>query len=118
MVWVSFFDHSQGYVWGNNFVTSVLQYKGVFIPHNALMYLKEENAHNEGVEFKTKLEIALEDMIEPLIIPETNDLMVVFNSWWFSADFINKIRKLGHHITCQLKSNKKNNHTRWSSHFS
>ena len=32
-----FFDHSKGYVWGNNFITSILQFKGFFIPHIAKM---------------------------------------------------------------------------------
>ncbi|NQE05439.1 hypothetical protein C5S32_06175 [ANME-1 cluster archaeon GoMg1] len=32
--------------------------------------------------------------------------MIVFDSWWFSADLINKAHGLGHHITCQIKSDK------------
>jgi SRSO17 transposase len=44
-----FFDHSKGYVWGNNFVTSVLQCKGFFIPHIAKMYIKERTLVNMGL---------------------------------------------------------------------
>jgi SRSO17 transposase len=29
------FDHIKGFIWGNNIVTSVLQAKGLFIPHKA-----------------------------------------------------------------------------------
>jgi len=102
-----FFDHSKGYIWGNSFVTSVLQCRGLFIPHKAKMYIKKEDANKEGLKFRTKPQIAFEDMIKPLEIPKTSKLMIVFDSWWFSAAFINKVRGLGHHITCQIKSDKK-----------
>lgn len=103
----SFFDHSKGYIWGNSFVTSVLQCRGLFIPHKAKMYIKEEDANKEGLEFSTKPQIAFEDIIKPLKIPETTKLMIVFDSWWFSADLINKVRGLRYNITCQIKSDKK-----------
>lgn len=103
----SFFDHSKGYIWGNSFVTSVLQCRGLFIPHKAKMYTKKEDVNKEGLKFRTKPQIAFEDIIKPLEIPETTKLMIVFDSWWFSAAFINKVRGLGYHITCQIKSDKK-----------
>jgi Archaeal putative transposase ISC1217 len=99
-----FFDHSKGYIRGNSFVTSVLQSKGLFIPHKAKMYLKKEDA---GVDFKTKIQIALKDIIKPLKVPETIKLMIVFDSWWFSADLIHSCLKMGSHVTCQIKSDKK-----------
>jgi hypothetical protein len=33
--------------------------------------------------------------------------MVVFDSWWYSAALIKSCRDLGHHVTCQIKSDKK-----------
>jgi hypothetical protein len=33
--------------------------------------------------------------------------MVVFDSWWYSAALIKSCRELGHHVTCQIKSDKK-----------
>jgi len=101
-----FYDHSKGHIWGNSFVTSVLQFKGLFIPHKAKMYLKEEDAASEGLDFKTKPEIAFDDIIKPLKIPELSELMVVFDSWWFSVNLINKTLGLGHQLTCQIKSDK------------
>jgi hypothetical protein len=39
-----FYDHSkEAYIWGNNFVTSVVQSKGLFIPHKAKMYVNDEH---------------------------------------------------------------------------
>ena len=100
-----FYDHSkEAYIWGNNFVTSVVQSKGLFIPHKAKMYVKDE-LENEN--FKTKLELAYEDIIEPLKVPKNIRLYIVFDSWWFSADLFNKCLNLGHNIVCQIKSDKK-----------
>lgn len=100
-----FYDHSkESYIWGNNFVTSVIQSKGLFIPHKAKMYLKD-NDENEN--FKTKMEIAFEEIIKPLVIPKSISLFIVFDSWWFSSDLFSKCLNLGHNIVCQIKSDKK-----------
>jgi hypothetical protein len=98
-----FYDHSKGYIWGNSFVTSVLQSKGLFIPHKAKMYVKKDEADDD---FRTKIQIALEDIIKPLEIPDGVELMIVFDSWWFSSDLITDCRELDYHVTCQLKSDK------------
>lgn len=100
-----FYDHSkESYIWGNNFVTSVIQSKGLFIPHKAKMYLKD-NDENEN--FKTKMEIVFEEIIKPLVIPKSINLFIVFDSWWFSSDLFSKCLNLGHNIVCQIKSDKK-----------
>lgn len=104
-----FFDHAKGrYINGNNFVTSCLQVDDVYIPHKARMYLKEETAEAmEGEEFRTKPEIAYTDLIEPLHVPEGVKLYIAFDSWWYSSEMIRDALELGHHVVCQLKSNKK-----------
>jgi hypothetical protein len=100
-----FYDHSkEAYIWGNTFVTSVVQSKGLFIPHKAKMYIKE-NDENEN--FKTKIEIAFEEIIKPLIVPESIDLYIVFDSGWFSSDLLSKCLKLGNNVVCQIKSDKR-----------
>ncbi len=99
-----FFDHSKGFIWGNSIVTSVLQANGLFIPHKAKIYVKKEDA---GTDFKTKIQIAIKDIIKPLKVPEGTEVMVVFDSWWYSAALIKSCRELGHHVTCQIKSDKK-----------
>ena len=100
-----FYDHSkEAYIWGNNFVTSVVQSKGLFIPHKAKMYIKNDD---ENENFRTKMEIAFEEIIKPLVVPKSINLYIVFDSWWFSSDLFNKCLKLGHNIVCQIKSDKK-----------
>ncbi len=100
-----FYDHSkEGYIWGNNFVTSVIQSKGLFIPHKAKMYIK----NNYEIEnFRTKMDIAFEEIIKPLVVPKNIDLYIVFDSWWYSSDLFSKCLELGHNIVCQIKSDKK-----------
>ena len=99
-----FFDHGKGFIWGNSIVTSVIQSKGLFIPHKAKIYVKKEDAASD---FKTKIQIAIRDIIEPLKTPAGTEVMVVFDSWWYSAALIKSCRNLGCHVTCQIKSDKK-----------
>ena len=100
-----FYDHSkESYIWGNNFVTSVIQSKVLFIPHKAKMYLKD---NYENGNFQTKMEIAFEEIIKPLVIPKSISLFIVFDSWWFSSDLFSRCLNLGHNIVCQIKSDKK-----------
>ncbi len=99
-----FFDHSKGFIWGNSIVTSVLQAKGLFIPHKAKIYVKKDDTTSD---FKTKIQIAIRDIIKPLKVPTGTEVMVVFDSWWYSAALIKSCRDLGYHVTCQIKSDKK-----------
>lgn len=68
------------------------------------MYIKKDKA---GSDFKTKIQIAIKDILKPLKIPKGLKLMVVFDCWWYSAKMIKSCRDLGYHITCQIKSDKK-----------
>ena len=47
-----FFDHSKGYIWGNSFVTSVIQAKGLLIPQKAKIYVKKKE---DDSDFRTKI---------------------------------------------------------------
>lgn len=100
----SFFDHSKGgHIWGNNFVTSVIQYGSRYVPHIARLYLKGEDAYRLGEPFRTKLDIAAEDIVEPFTVPEGVSVVVVFDTWWDSEDFILKILSLGYHAVYEIK---------------
>jgi SRSO17 transposase len=100
-----FYDHSkESYIWGNNFVTSVIQSKGLFIPHKAKMYIKKGDDNDN---FQTKLEIAYDEIIKPLKVPKNLDPYIVFDSWWSSTELINKCQKLGLNVVCQIKSDRK-----------
>lgn len=101
----SFYDSTKGeFIWGNNFITSTLQAGEVYILHVARMYLKEEDAAKLGEHFRTKPEIAYGDIISTLRVPEGINVIVIFDSWWYSKDIINKILCLGYEVIGQLKS--------------
>lgn len=51
-----FFDHSKGFIWGQNIVTSVLRARGLFIPHKAQIYVKKEDSEPN---FRTRIQIAI-----------------------------------------------------------
>ena len=53
-----------------------------------------------------KIQIAIKDIIKPLKIPQGMKLIVVFDSWWYSAALIKTCRNLGYHVVCQIKSDK------------
>ncbi len=73
-------------------------------PIKPKIYVKKEDAASD---FKTKIQIAIRDIIKSLKVPEGTEVMVVFDSWWYSAALIKSCRDLGHHVTCQIKSDKK-----------
>jgi len=101
-----FKDHATGeYLWGNQFVTSVIQHKDLFVPHKAKLYVKEENAEKWGVEFKTKLDIAVEEIIQPLKTPEGAKVYVVVDSWYFNKVLVDNCRGKGYHLIGRIKSN-------------
>ena len=62
---------------------------------------------DECVNFKTKLEIAFDEIIEPLKVPKGMNLCIVFDSLWSSEELINKCINLGHSVVCQIKSDRK-----------
>lgn len=102
-----FLDHGKGrFIWGNCFVTSCLQYKEHYIPHIAKMYLKARDAERLGEPFRTKPEIAYQDIIKSLEVPEGMKVIVVFDSWWASKELIAKILALGYNVICQVKSDR------------
>ncbi len=71
-----------------NFITSALQVGEVYIPHLARTYIKKEDA---GENFRTKYEIAYEDIISTLKAPKSASTYVLIDSWWYNKDFICKI---------------------------
>jgi len=100
----TFYDHNnEVYIWGNNFVTSVVQFKGIFIPHKAKMYVKKGDLKYE---YRSKYKIAYEDIIKPFRAPKGTKIVIVFDSWWSTNKFIKSCRDLGHHVVCSLKSNR------------
>jgi len=51
---------------GNVIVTSCLQYGGLYVPFQPVLYLGEDEAETLSEQFQTKLELAVEKIVKPL----------------------------------------------------
>jgi hypothetical protein len=99
---------------GNVLVTSCIQVGKLYFPYRVVTYIGEEEAPELGERFRTKLEIALEDIIEPLQLPAEAAVTVVADSAYYSKDVVTRVLKQGYDIICRLKSDK---HIRPSERF-
>ncbi len=68
------------------------------------MYIKNDH---ENENFRTKMEIAFEEINNPLVVPKSIDSYIVFDTLWYSSDLFSECLKLGHNIVCQIKSDKR-----------
>lgn len=92
--------------WGNKLVTSSLQAKNIYVPYQARLYILEHLAPAFDEPFKTKLEIAVSDIILPLQLPAGAALTVVFDSAYYASKVITTIRAQGYNVVCRLKTTK------------
>lgn len=99
---------------GNVLVTSCIQIGKLYFPYRVVTYIGEEEAPELSERFRTKLDIALEDIIEPLQLPAEAAVTVVADSAYYSKDVVTRVLKQGYDIVCRLKSDK---HIRPSEHF-
>jgi hypothetical protein len=91
---------------GNVIVTSCLQYAGLYVPFRPVLYLGEDEADTLDQPFQTKLEIAVDKIVEPLQLPSGAAVTVVTDSAYYSKETINRILAQGYDIVCRLKSDK------------
>jgi hypothetical protein len=91
---------------GNVIVTSCLQTNGLYFPFLPVLYLGEDEAERLNEPFKTKLEIAVERIIEPLQLPAGAALTVVADSAYYSEKVVQRTLEQGYDVICRLKSDK------------
>ncbi len=91
---------------GNVIVTSCLQTNGLYFPFLPVLYLGEDEAERLNEQFKTKLEIAVERIIEPLQLPAGAALTVVADSAYYSEKVVQRTLEQGYDVICRLKSDK------------
>jgi len=96
-------DASEGKsVWGHQLVTSYYVKQWLSLPLDFRMYVKEEQA---GESFKTKLEFARE-LVEQAVKHGIPFSCVVFDTWYFSVDFVDFLEGLGKDWVTRCKSNR------------
>lgn len=96
-------DASEGKsVWGHQLVTSHYVKKWLSIPLDFRMYVKEEQA---GENFKTKPEFARE-LVEQAVKHGIHFSCVVFDTWYFSVEFVDFLEGLRKDWVTRCKSNR------------
>ncbi|MEA1905256.1 MAG: IS701 family transposase [Candidatus Hadarchaeota archaeon] len=96
-------DASEGKsVWGHQLVTSHYVKQWLSLPLDFRIYIKEEQA---GESFKTKLEFARE-LVELAVKHGIPFSCVVFDTWYFSLDFVDFLEGLGKDWVTRCKSNR------------
>jgi hypothetical protein len=91
---------------GNVIVTSCLQYDGLYVPFRPVVYLGVEQAQALNERFQTKLEIAVEKIVEPLQPGAGAALTVITDSAYYSKETVEQILAQGYDVVCRLKSDK------------
>jgi hypothetical protein len=93
--------------WGNKFVTSCLFFGDVYLPYQARMYIPEHLSDEFDEPFKTKLKIALEDIVQPLQLPAGVACTVVHDNAYMAVDEVSDTCGLGYDVVTRLQSDRR-----------
>jgi len=93
--------------WGNKFVTSCLQIDDIYVPYQAQMYIPEHLSDEFEEPFKTKLEIAVEDILEPLQLPAGAACTVVADNAYMAAGAVSDICNLGYDVVTRIQTDRR-----------
>lgn len=92
--------------WGNKFVTSCLQVGEIYVPYQARMYIPEHLSNEFDQPFKTKLEIAVEDILQPLQLPAGVACTVVADNAYMAADEVSEMCRLGYDVVSRIRTDR------------
>lgn len=93
--------------WGNKLVTSCLEVGDIFLPYRMRIYIPEHLSNDFQQPFKTKLEIALEDILQPLQLPAGVDCTVVADNAYMAADEVSDICRLGYDCVSRIRTDRR-----------
>lgn len=80
----------------------------IYLRQNVVRKLNRARAKGKRIPFKSKLTLAKEILKElAALLPKTQPVYVLFDSWYASKKLINLCRQLGYHVICALKHNRK-----------
>lgn len=97
------YDASEGKsMWGHQLVTSHYVRQWLSLPLDFKIYIKEEQA---GENFRTKHELAME-LIEQAMEHGISFSCVVFDTWYFSVEFVRFVEKRGKDWVTRAKDNR------------
>lgn len=106
----------RGFAYGVVFLTVHLACGTRSVPLALRLYLRQSTvrklnrtrAKGERLPFKSKLTLVKELLKElASVIPENTPVFVLFDSWYASKKLISLCRRLGYHVICALKHNRR-----------
>ena len=102
----SFFDHiSKNYIWGQQIVIIIIQYRGIIIPYAVEVYVPKDKVAELGIEFKKKTKIA-EEILRTFEADKGQEVYVLSDTYYATAGIMNICREKGYTFVSMLKSNR------------
>jgi hypothetical protein len=100
------YDHAEGKsVMGRSLVTSHYVNGGVEYPAGLRLYVKKETCVEERLLFRTKIQLAVEQ-IRAFKAPHRTNTVVAFDSWYFCSKVVEAAGSKGFDWVTQAKSNR------------
>lgn len=90
----------------HDIVTSFMIIDGSGYPVDVRLYVREDSCTEEGIEFKTRIELACE-LIRTFKVPDGLDVIVLFDSWYLCREVVDAVHARGWHYVSEAKSNRK-----------
>jgi len=101
-----FFDHiSKQYIWGQQLVCAIIEYRGIVIPYAIEVYIPKDTAIKNGYEFKKKTQIALE-ILKEFEADESQEVFVVVDTYYASPSIMKLCRERKYNFVSMLKTNR------------
>ena len=102
----SFFDHtSKQYIWGQQLVCAILEYRGIIIPYAIKVYIPQDEAKSKDYPFKKKTQMA-SDILAEFEADEKQEVFVVADTYYASPLIMTLCRQNGYNFVSMLKTNR------------
>lgn len=102
----SFFDHtSKQYIWGQQLVCAILEYRGIVIPYAIEVYIPQDEAKRSRYTFKKKTQIASE-ILDKFEADEKQEVFVVADTYYASPLIMKLSRQRRYSFISMLKTNR------------
>ena len=100
------YSHTEGRtIWGHCYVTALYVIAGFAYPVQVLLYQSQKACWEQGIKFKSKIDLAAEIIANFKPVPGTQTV-VLFDSWYSSETLIKSALNRGFEVICALKSNR------------
>jgi SRSO17 transposase len=101
-----FFDHTcKQYIWGQQLVCAIIEYRGIVIPFAIQAYIPEDKAKEIGASFKKKTDIASE-ILKEFEADEKQEIFILADTYYASPAIIKICRQRQYSFVSMLKSNR------------